>query len=146
MRRRLFVGFALVLALSIAAVLVAIASVTGPGDLERVRSALQLQTNCPHIAVQRPSRAPVIRRWAGSTLQTADVVCDVAGPRLIYVEFIDRGRLDTALATTPPAASYCRLGDAILMAQLVGEASTMLSDVCQSVGGTLMNASAEALE
>ena len=141
MRRRLFVAFALVLAVSIAAVVAAIASVTGPGDLERVKSALQLQTNCPHVAVRRPSRAPVTERWAGSTAQTADVACDAAGPRLIYVAFIDHGRLEAALATTPPAGSYCQLGDAILVAQRVGEASTMLSDMCQSLGGTLPGAS-----
>lgn len=140
MRRGLFVGFAIVMALSIAAVVVAIASVTGPGDLARIKSALGLQTNCPQVTVGRPSRAPIARRWAGSTAQTADVVCAVAGPRLTYVEFVNRERLDSAMAATPPAGSYCQLGDAILIAGRVGGASTVLSDVCQSVGGTLVGA------
>jgi hypothetical protein len=144
MRWRLYGGLALVVALSIAAVVVAIAHVTGSSDLARIKSALGLQTNCPHIAVRRPSRALIVKRWAGLTVQSADVACSPAGPRVTYAKFIDRTRLDRAVAASPPSGGYCLLANAIVVAQLAGVASTVLSDVCQSLAGTLVMASADA--
>ena len=55
---------------SIVAVVLAISSVTNHGDIERVKTALKLQTNCANITVGRPSRAPIVKRWSGSTAIT----------------------------------------------------------------------------
>jgi hypothetical protein len=138
MRWRLYLGVGVVAAASIALVVVAIASVTGGSELERVKSALRLQTNCARIAVRRPSRAVIVNRWAGATVQSADVACEAAGPRVVYAKFNDRGGLDRAVATNQPAGSYCVLGNAVLIAGRVGAASTILSDMCQSLGGRLV--------
>lgn len=121
--------------LAIAAVVVAIASVRGPGDVERIKSALRLQTNCAHITIRRPSRAPVVERWAASTVQTADIRCRETNARVIYAKFIDHDRLDRALAASEPTGRYCLLGNAILIDRLVMAPSTVLSDMCQSLGG-----------
>jgi hypothetical protein len=138
MRWRLYGGLAVVAALSITAVVVAIASVTGPDAVERIKSALQLQTNCVHITVRRPSRAVIVKRWVGLTIQSADVACAAGGPRVTYAKFIDRTRLDHAVAASQPSRGYCLLGDAILTGELFGVATTVLSDMCQSLGGTLV--------
>jgi hypothetical protein len=143
MRWRLYVGLAAVAALSIAAVVVAITSVTSSDDLARVKSALRLQTNCAHIAVVRPSRTPIARRWASLAVRSADVVCPTMSLRVTYAKFTDRGTLDRAAASSLPAGGYCRLGDAIVLGRLAGAASTVLSDMCQSLGGTLVPASTE---
>lgn len=136
MRWLLYLGAAVVTGLSIAAVVLAIASVSGANDLERVESALGQQTNCAGIGARRPSHATVAMRWAGSTAQSADIGC-TSGPQVIYVKFIDRTSLARAVATDPPAQRYCVVGDAILFDRRVGAASTLLSDICQSLGGSL---------
>jgi len=142
-RWRLYLGLTVVAALSIAAVVVAIGSVTGGNDLQRIKSALQLQTNCVHVAVRRPSRAVAVKRWAGWTVQSADVVCAATAPRLVYAKVVGRDTLTRAVATTEPSGGYCRLDDAILFGRPVGAASTTLGDMCQSLGGMLVTASAE---
>jgi type II secretory pathway pseudopilin PulG len=131
------VGLALVTVLSVAAVVLAIASVGGANDLERVESALRQQANCADIVVRRVSRATVATQWAGSAAQAADIGCTGAGPRVVYVKFIGRTGLARALTTDPPAEPYCLVGDAILVDRRVGAASTVLSDMCQSVGGSV---------
>jgi hypothetical protein len=128
-------------AASIGAVVWAIARVTGHGDLQRIKTALALQTNCAQVAITRPSRAQIVTKWAGMTAQTADVRCTSTGAGLVYAKFGDSGSLDRALATDPPSTSYCRLGNAILIDHLVQVASTAMSDTCQSLGGTLIPAS-----
>jgi hypothetical protein len=138
MRWRLYGGLTVVAAFSMAGVVIAIASVTGPNAVERIKSALQLQTNCVHIAVRRPSSAVIVKRWVGLTVQSADVACATGGPRVTYAKFIDRARLDRAVAASQPSRGYCLLGDAILTGELVGVATTVLSDMCQSLGGTLV--------
>jgi hypothetical protein len=142
-RWRLYLGLTVVAALSIAAVVVAIGSVTGADDLQRIKSALRLQTNCADVAIRRPSRAVTVKRWAGLTVQSADVVCAATGPRLVYAKFADRDTLARAVATTQPSGGYCRLEDAILFGRPVDAASTTLGDMCQSLGGMLVTASAE---
>jgi len=137
MRWLLYAGLALVAVLSIAAVVLAIASVGGANDLERVESALRQQANCADIVVRQLSHATVAKQWAGSATQAADVDCVTAGPRVAYVKFVSRTGLARALATDPPAAPYCLVGDAILVGRRVGAVSTVLSDVCQSLGGSL---------
>src|SRR5579875_2357930 len=119
-------------AASIGAVVWAIARVANHGDLQRIETALELQTNCAHVAVRRPSRAQIVEHWAGMTAQTADVRCTATGAGLVYAKFSDSGTLDRALATDPPSSSYCRLGNAILIDRLVHVASTAMSDTCQS--------------
>ena len=119
----------------------AIASVTSANDVNRIKSALRLQTNCQQIVVRRPSHATLVKRWAGSTVQSADVICVSTGPDVTYARFLDRGRLDSAVAASLPSGGYCRLGNAVMVARLVGAASTVLSDMCQSLGGTLIIAS-----
>ena len=141
MRWRLYAGLAVIAAVSIAAVVIALLSTTGSHDVERIRSALRLQTNCPHITVRRPSRAAAVKRWAGLTVQSADVVCGTAGPHVIYAKFIDRSTLERAVISSPPSGGYCRLEAAILLPRLVGVPSTVFSDMCQSLGGTLILAS-----
>jgi hypothetical protein len=136
-------GLAILAGGSIAAVVVSIASVTSANDVNRIRSALRLQTNCPRIVVHRPSQATIAKRWAGSTVQSADVVCASTGPDVVYARFIDRARLDSAVAASLPSGGYCRLGNAVMVARLVGAASTVLSDMCQSLGGTLILASSD---
>jgi hypothetical protein len=143
MRWRLYVGLAVVAASSVAAVVVAIAHVTGSDDVGRIKSTLQFQTNCAHVAVRRPSRALIIKRWAGLTVQSADVLCATAGPRVSYAQFIDRTTLDRAVLESQPSGGYCLLGDAILIGPLGGVASTVLSDICQSLGGMLAMTSAQ---
>jgi len=137
MRWLVYVGLALVTVLSVAAVVLAIASVGGANDLERVESALRQQANCADIVVRRVSRATVATQWAGSAAQAADIGCTGAGPRVVYVKFIGRTGLARALTTDPPAEPYCLVGDAILVDRRVGAASTVLSDMCQSVGGSV---------
>jgi len=137
MRWLVHVGLALVTVLSVAAVVLAIASVGGANDLERVESALRQQANCADIVVRRVSRATVATQWAGSAAQAADIGCTGAGPRVVYVKFIGRTGLARALTTDPPAEPYCLVGDAILVDRRVGAASTVLSDMCQSVGGSV---------
>jgi hypothetical protein len=137
MRWRLYVGLAVVAALSIAAVIVAIAHVTGGSDVERVKSALRLQTNCARIDVRRPSSAGIVSRWGSAAVQSADVQC-AAGPRVVYAKFSDRDGLDRAVATTEPPGSYCVVGSAVLIARRVGAASTILNDICQSLAGRLV--------
>jgi hypothetical protein len=135
--RWLYVGLASVAALSIAAVVVALTSAPASSDLSRVKSAFELQTNCQQVAVEHPSSAVIVRRWAGLAVQSADVDCAAAGPRVTYAKFLDRGSLDRALAASQPSGGYCVLGQSIVTAQLVGPASTLLSDMCQSLAGTL---------
>jgi hypothetical protein len=136
MRWLLYVGLALVIVVSVAAVVLAIASVGGADDLERVKSALRQQTNCADIVVRGVSRAAVAKQWAGSATRAADVGCS-AGPRVVYVEFISRTGLARAMAADPPAEPYCVVGDAILVDRRVRAASTVLSDMCESLGGSL---------
>jgi hypothetical protein len=143
MRWWLYVGLAAVAVLSIAAVVVAIASAPAPSDLDGIKSALRLQTNCAHVTVRRPSRALIVKRWAGLPVQSADVLCAAAGPGVSYAKFLDRGRRDRALATSQPSDGYCLLGDSIVTGQFAGVASTVLSDLCQSLAGTLVIASAQ---
>lgn len=138
MRWRLFAGLAIVVALSIAAVVLAISSTPAAGDLERIASALRLQTNCPRVAVRRPSRAAIVKRWTGLTVQSADVACAAGGPRLTYAKFIDTARLESAVVASLPSGGYCLLGSAIVLAERVGVSSTVLSDMCQSLAGTLV--------
>lgn len=137
MRWLLYVGLALVIVVSVAAVVLAIASVGGADDLERVESALRQQTNCADVVVRGVSRAAVAKQWAGSATQAADVGCRRAGPRVVYVKFTSRTGLARAMAADPPAEPYCVVGDAILVDRRVGAASTVLSDICQSLGGSL---------
>jgi hypothetical protein len=137
MRWLVYVGLALVAVLSIAAMVLAIASVRGASDLERVESALKQQANCADIVVRRLSRPSVAKQWSGSATQAADVGCTRPGPRLVYVKFISRTGRARALATDPPAEPYCLVGDAILVDRHVGPASILFSDICQSVGGSL---------
>lgn len=137
MRWWLYAGLASVAALSIAAVVVALTNAPASSDLSRVKSAFQLQTNCQQVAVERPSSAAIVKRWSGLTVQSADVVCATPGPRVTYAKFLDRGSLDRALAASQPPGGYCVLGRSIVTAQLVGPASTLLSDMCQSLAGTL---------
>lgn len=141
MRWWVIVVSALGAAASIGAVVWAIARVTGHGDLQRVKTALQLQTNCAQVAVRLPSRAQIVKRWAGLTAQTADVRCTATGAGLVYARFVDSATMLRALAANPPSASYCRIGNAILIDRLVQVASTVMSDTCQSLGGTLVPAS-----
>jgi hypothetical protein len=137
MRWLLYVGLVLVTVLSIAAVVLAIASVGGANDLERVESALRQQVNCADVVVRRVSDVTVAKQWAGSATQAADVGCATAGPRVVYVKFINRTGRDRALARDPPAEPYCVVGDAILVDRRVGAASTVLSDICQSLAGSM---------
>jgi hypothetical protein len=141
MRWWLYGGLAILAGGSIAAVVVSIASVTSGNDVNRIKSALRLQTNCQQIVVHRPSHATIVKRWAGSTVQSADVVCAATGLDVIYARFLDRARLDSAVVASLPSGGYCRLGNAVMVARLVGAASTILSDMCQSLGGTLILAS-----
>ena len=144
MRWWLYCGLAILAGGSIAAVVVAIASVTSANDVNRIKSALRLQTNCQQIVVRRPSHTTIAKRWAGSTVQSADVVCVATGPDVTYARFIDRARLDSAVAASLPSGGYCRLGNAVMVARHVGTASTVLSDMCQSLGGTLIIASGDS--
>ena len=137
MRRLLYVGLAVGAAVVIAAIVLSIARVSGTSDVERIKSALRLQTNCAHVAVRRPSRARIVKRWAGATVQSADVACSAAGPQVVYVKFIDRITLTRAVASAAPDSRYCVIGDAIVIDRLAGAASTVLSDMCQSLGGSL---------
>lgn len=130
-------GLALAVALSIAAIVLALRSAGGPGDLERIRTELQLQINCARATIQRPSRAPVLRRWTG-LVQTADVVCMDAGARIVYARFADGQARDRALIVSPPPARYCLMGSAVLFGRLAGLPSTALGDLCQSLGGRLV--------
>jgi hypothetical protein len=114
----------------------AIASVGGANDLERVESALRQQANCADIEVRCVSRATVAKQWAGSATQAADVGCTRAGPRVVYVKFVSRTGLARVLATDLPAEPYCLVGDAILVDRRVGAASTLFSDICQCLGGS----------
>lgn len=141
MRWRLYVGLAVIAAASIAAVVIALLSATGSHEVERIGSALRLQTNCPHVTVRRPSRAAAVKRWAGLTVQSADVVCGTAGPHVIYAKFMDHDTLDRAVVSSPPSGGYCRLEAAIVLSRLDGVPSTVFSDMCQSLGGTLILAS-----
>jgi hypothetical protein len=122
----------------IVAVVLAISSVTNHGDIQRVKTALKLQTNCATIAVGRPSRAPIVKRWTGSTAQSADIRCVETGAALVYAKFADHAALEQAIATNPPSGRYCVLGSAVVLDRLVRVPSTVMSDTCQSVGGTLI--------
>jgi hypothetical protein len=126
---------------SILAVIVAISSVRNHDDVERIKTALKLQTNCANIAVEHPSRAPVVKQWAGSATQTADVRCVATNASLVYAKFSDHDSLERSLATHPPSSRYCVLGSAIVIDRLVSVPSTVMSDTCQSIGGTLMASS-----
>jgi hypothetical protein len=122
----------------VVAVALALSSVTNHGDIERIKTALQLQTNCASIAVGRPSRVPVVKRWAGSTVQSADIRCAETGAALVYAKFADRASLERMLATDPPSGPYCVLDSGVMIDRLVRVPSTVMSDTCQSVGGTLI--------
>src|ERR1700744_1011839 len=93
----------------IVAVILAISRATSHDDVERIRTALQLQTNCSSIAVGRPSHAAVIQRWSGSTVQSADIRCAQTGATLVYAKFADHASLERALATSQPSGHYCLL-------------------------------------
>ncbi len=123
---------------SIVAVILAISSVGGHGDVAQIKTALQLQTNCANIAVGRPSRAQVVKRWAGSTVQTADIRCVETGASLVYAKFADHASLERELATEQPSGHYCVLDSGIVLDRLVKVPSTVMSDTCQSIGGTLI--------
>jgi hypothetical protein len=125
-------------AASIVAVVLAISSVTNHGDVERVKTALKLQTNCATIAVGRPSHAAILKRWSGKTAQSADIRCVETGAALVYAKFADHAALERAIATNPPTGHYCLLDSAIVIDRLVRVPSTVMSDTCQSVGGTLI--------
>lgn len=142
MRWRLYLGLALVTAGSIAAIVAAIASVSRPNEIDRVKSALRLQTNCPGISVRRPSRAPIVKRWGGLTSQSADIVC-ADGPHVIYAKFADPAALQGTVAATQPNGGYCLLDGAVLLGRTVGAASTVVGDMCQSLGGHMVIASAD---
>ena len=126
----------------VVAVILAIAHVTSHNDVARIKTALQLQTNCSSIAVGRPSHAPVLARWAGSTVKSADIRCDRTGATLVYAKFPDHASLQRALATNPPSGHYCLLDSGIIIDRLVKVPSTVMSDTCQSIGGTLIAAGA----
>jgi hypothetical protein len=130
------------MAACIVAVIFAISRVTSHDDVERIRTALRLQTNCSSIAVGRPSRAALVEGWAGSTVQSADIRCAQTGATLIYAEFADHASLERALATSRPSGHYCLLGSAVIIDRLVEVPSTVMSDMCQSIGGTLIAAGA----
>lgn len=121
---------------------VAINSVSGGSDLERVGSALRLQTNCAQVVIRRPTSATVVKRWAGSTADSADVSCAGAPSQVVYVRFISHTRLLAAMAESAPSGGYCLVGDAIVLDRLVRVPSTVLSDMCQSLGGSLGNGGA----
>jgi len=137
-RWRLYAGLAVVAAASIAAIVIALASVSGADELEHVKSAFRLQTNCTHIAVTRPSRALSVRRWTGLTAQSADVDCTASPLRVSYAKFIDRTSMNRAVAAGQPAGGYCLLSDSIVSDERADVASTVLSDMCQSLGGKLL--------
>jgi hypothetical protein len=143
MRWWLYGALAILAGGSIVAVVISIASVTSANDVNRIKSALRLQTNCQRIVVSRPSHSPILKRWAGSAVASADVVCASTGPDVTYARFSDRDRLDSAVAAGLPSGGYCRLGNAVMVARRVGSASTVLSDMCQSLGGTLVIASSD---
>jgi hypothetical protein len=143
MRWWLYGGLAILAGGSIAAVVISIASVTSANDVSRIKSALRLQTNCQRIVVHRPSQATIVKRWSGSTVASADVVCQGTGPDVTYARFANRNRLVSAVAAGLPSGGYCRLGNAVMVARRVGAASTVLSDMCQSLGGTLIIASSD---
>jgi hypothetical protein len=127
-------GVVIVAALSIVAVVISIGSVSRAGDLERATSAIRLQTNCRHLVVTRPSGARLVRSWPA---HTADIFCPGGGPGLVYAAFADSDRLHAALFEDPPAQRYCTAGNVIVIDRVLGP-STLVSDVCQSLGGTLV--------
>jgi hypothetical protein len=106
--------------------------------VERLKTALRLQTNCANIAVGRPSRVPLVKRWSGSAVQSADIRCVETGAALVYAKFADHAALERTLATDPPSGPYCVLDRGVVIDRLVRVPSTVMSDTCQSVGGTLI--------
>ncbi len=138
MRWWMIVVSAVAVTASVAAVVWALSRASDRGELTRIESALQLQTNCAHTVVQRPSRDRAASAWAGSTVQTADVRCAATGDAVVYARFGDHAALERALAVNPPAGRYCPLSDAIVLDRLVSAPSTAMSDICQSLGGTLL--------
>jgi hypothetical protein len=136
---RLGLGVAVVTVLSIAAVVFAITSVTGPSGAERIKEAIRWPPNCGRIIVERPSHAPVMNRWASSRVQTADIVCAAIGPRVAYARFGDRDSVNRAIAADPPSGRYCLLGASVVIDGLVGVDPTVFTDMCQALTGTFVS-------
>lgn len=144
MRWRLLAGvgaMVAVVAATVAAVVIAIGSVSAPRDLDRIEAAIRSQSNCTDIAVRHPSRARTARAWVGVAAQSTDLVCQGSGTQLVYVKFADQDTLLRTAATTTSTDPYCEFGSSVLLNPTTGVASTFLSDVCQSVGGKIVVAS-----
>lgn len=136
---RLGFGVMIAAVLSIAAVVIAIMSATGPGGAERIKAAIRWPANCAGVRVERPSRAPVMSRWASFTVQTADIVCGAAGPSIAYGRFRDVDSLDRAIADHQPSDRYCVFSESIVIDHLAGVDPTVFTDMCRSLGGTFVN-------
>lgn len=132
---RLGVGLAVVVGATIAAVVIAIMSVGGPGDPARIEAAIHWPAQCPHLAVNQPSRDPILRGVAGTAVQTADIGCEV-GPHVAYARFSDRNSLDRVVVSHAPSARYCLIGSGIAVDRLGADDPTIFIDMCRSLGGT----------
>ncbi len=133
------VGLVVVAVLSLAAAAVAIVSVGGPSGAERIKEAIRWPTTCEGISTERPSTAPIMRRWAAFTTQTADIVCGAAGARVSYASFRDEPMLNRAIAAQSPTRRYCLVGTSVVIDDLAGVDPTVFTDMCLSLQGTFVN-------
>ena len=136
---RLGLGLLVVAALSVAAAVIATMSVTGPHGAARIKAAIRWPASCTRVAVDRPSHAQIMHRWASFTLHTADIVCGADGPGVAYAQFRDDESLDLAVARYQPIERYCQIGASIVIDELAGADPAVFADMCRNLGGTFVN-------
>jgi hypothetical protein len=137
---RLGLGVLLVITLlSAAAVIFALSSANGPKGADRVKDAIRWPTTCGAVTVERPSQAAVMRRWAATATQTADIRCGRGGPGVAYAQFPSNVTLNTAIANHQPSEPYCLFGSSIVLDELRESNSSAFTDMCQTLSGTFVN-------
>ncbi len=138
---RLGLGVAVIAAISIAAAVLALMSAPGLSGAQRIKAAIRWPTNCPGIEVARPSRDPIMGRWAPDTVQSADIACGSSGPHVSYAQFRDALSMTQALTAQSPSARYCLDGTSVVIDHLVAIDPTVFTEMCQTLSGSFTNTS-----
>lgn len=136
MSRLLGVAVAAVAVLSIVGVVIALGSSPGLKDAERVKGAIQWPSTCTSVSVRRPSREPLMKKWAPYTIQTADVLCEHTGRYVDYARFRNTNALNQALAAALPAQNLCVTSTEAVINHLSDVSSAVFADMCRALGGS----------
>ena len=134
---RVGLSAAVVAIVSVAAVVIALASTSGFDGAERVKGAIQWPPSCGDPLITRPSRDPMVQKWARYAVQSAVVSCGAGGPHVDYVKFRDTRARDDAVIAGLPRTRVCLTGAAAVIDNLAAQDITVFSDMCRALGGTI---------